>query len=229
MTEVETREIGLVLAAAGRGSRFGGSTPKQFRLLQNGLPVYLTALEKFIPRVRKLVVVVSGDLLKQAESEVSAFLGNRSFAGDWLIVEGGDSRQESVVRGLRSLSALGCSHVLVHDAARPFLGGALIDRVIEATYSFGAAIPLEPLPDTIKVTRDGFVEKTLNRDLLGRAQTPQGSELIQLLEAAERALSERFPATDESILLEREGFKVKAVAGEKANIKITWQDDLEGA
>ena len=80
--------------------------------------------------------------------------------------------------------------------------------------------------DTVKVVRGNMIVETLDRSALWRAQTPQGSSLKQLLEASEKAEEEGFAATDESGLLERSGFRVRAVKGEKGNIKITWKEDL---
>ena len=92
---------------------------------------------------------------------------------------------------------------------------------------FGAAIPMEPVTDTVKRVEDNMVVRTLDRSNLRSAQTPQGSELQPLLEASEKAAGDGFAGTDESSLLEREGIPVRAVEGEKSNIKITWREDLD--
>ncbi len=215
---------GLVLVAAGQGSRFGGKIPKQFRLL-DGEPLYLAALRKFLPFTRRIVIVVPESWTVPVREEVSRLLEECARGSEAEIIQGGATRPESVLKGLRCLQGQ-CSHVIVHDAVRPFLTGALISRVIRATLEYGAAVPLEPVIDTIKVVRDHIVVDTLDRNILWRAQTPQGSELEQLLEASEKAWEKGFAATDESALLERAGLEVRAVEGENANIKITWKEDL---
>jgi len=215
---------GLVLVAAGRGDRFGGSVPKQFKLL-NGVPVYLASLRKFISVTDRIVIVVPRDWIEPVTDQIRVFLENVTLGTEIEVISGGTTRQESVLKGLRRLEGK-CDCVLVHDAVRPFLSRALITRVIKATERYGAAVPLEPVTDTVKVVRGNMIVETLDRSALWRAQTPQGSSLKQLLEASEKAEEEGFAATDESGLLERSGFRVRAVKGEKGNIKITWKEDL---
>jgi len=117
--------------------------------------------------------------------------------------------------------------VLVHDAVRPFVSRALIARVISGMVEHGAAIPMEPVTDTVKVVKGNMVVETLDRSVLRQAQTPQGSELQQLLDASEKAAEDGFIGTDESSILERMGLPVWVVEGEKTNLKITWKGDLD--
>jgi 2-C-methyl-D-erythritol 4-phosphate cytidylyltransferase len=215
---------GLVLVAAGSGSRFGGDVPKQFRSL-DGIPVYLASLLKFLPFTGVAVILVPEDRVEMAIGQVHGFREIMDSEIDILVTAGGRTRQESVLKGLRCLQGK-CRYVLVHDAVRPYLSGSLIARVIGAMQEYGAALPLEQVTDTVKVVKDGMVVETLDRSLLWRAQTPQGAVLQHLLDASEQASADGFTGTDESCLLEREGIPVRAVEGEKSNIKITWEDDL---
>ncbi len=216
---------GLVLVAAGKGVRFGGDVPKQFRLL-DGMPVYLTAFRKFLPFTDPVVIVVPEGWVEQICDQISECPWVSSGKTDVRVIAGGKSRQESVLKGLRILKGK-CTHVLIHDAARPFISSTLITRVISAMLEYGAAIPMELVTDTVKSVKDNMVVGTLDRRELRRAQTPQGSKLKQLLDASEKAAREGFTGTDESSLLEREGLPVRAVEGEKMNIKITWEEDLD--
>ena len=227
MAKVEnnTSSFGLVLVAAGRGSRFGGGIPKQFLHLQ-GEPVYLVALRKFITLVEQAVIVVPENMLGAVNSEIARFSGDSAETVRIVVTPGGERRHESVLNGLLALDDK-CTHVLVHDAARPFLSEDLVARVAEATLEYGAAVPLAPVTDTVKMVRNGFIKQTIDRDSLWKAQTPQGSEISRLLNTSLEAVKTGFRATDESILLERGGFEVKAVDGEAGNIKITWKGDLD--
>lgn len=223
-TEME-RSVGLILAAAGKGIRYGGAVPKQFLSL-GGVPVYLAALQKFLPCTDRIVIVIPDNWIKLVSDQVDSFRERTAHSVEIQVIDGGINRQESVLKGLRCLHGK-CRHVLVHDAVRPFLSTTLITRVISAMLDYGAAVPMEPVTDTVKVIKDNMVVETLDRGMLWRAQTPQGSELQQLLDASEKAAEEGFTGTDESSLLERAGLPVRAVEGEKSNIKITWKDDLD--
>lgn len=215
---------GLVLVAAGSGSRFGGDIPKQFLPL-HGNPVYLESLRKFLPFTAVIVIVVPDKWVEPVIRQVENFIRGTVPEIDIQVIAGGETRQESVLKGLRCLHGK-CRYVLVHDAVRPYLSSSLITRVIGAMREYGAALPLEQVTDTVKVVKDGMVVETLDRSLLWRAQTPQGSDLQQLLDASEQASKDGFAGTDESSLLERAGIQVRAVEGEKSNIKITWEEDL---
>jgi len=216
---------GLVLVAAGKGQRFGGDVPKQFRLVE-GTPIYLKALLKFVSFTDQIVIVVPRDWEGQISDQVMECPALARANVSIQVVPGGKTRQESVLRGLKCLRDK-CTHVLIHDAARPFVCSSLITRVISAMLEYGAAIPMEPVTDTVKRVEDNMVVRTLDRSSLRSAQTPQGSELRQLLKASERAAEDGFIGTDESSLLEREGLPVRAVEGDKQNIKITWKEDLD--
>ncbi len=212
--------IGLVLAAAGSGSRFESSIPKQFAKLR-AKPLYFHALEAFAHLAVQAVVVVPESWKEVVESQVAS-LPYR----DRLILEiGGPQRQDSVYRGLCRFSEQ-IELVLIHDAARPFLSEQLISRVVEGTRRHRACVPVLPVSDTLKETRSERIVRTVERESLALVQTPQGFEINLLKRAFRQAIEDNFYGTDESVLVERLNEVVHVVPGERANIKVTWQEDL---
>jgi 2-C-methyl-D-erythritol 4-phosphate cytidylyltransferase/2-C-methyl-D-erythritol 2,4-cyclodiphosphate synthase len=216
--------VGVIIVAAGRGSRLGTGTPKQFLDL-GGRSVLRRSVDVFDghPAVAALVVVLPADLAGEGQAIVGAT------ERPCRIVAGGARRQDSVREGLRALPA-GIDLVLVHDAARPFADPALVDRVIAAAGESGAAIPALAASDTVKrVDPDRrTVVATLPREEIWLAQTPQAFRRDVL--AAAVALGERgVEGTDEAMLAERAGHTVRIVAGDARNVKITTADDLVNA
>jgi 2-C-methyl-D-erythritol 4-phosphate cytidylyltransferase/2-C-methyl-D-erythritol 2,4-cyclodiphosphate synthase len=208
---------GVVLVAAGGGTRFGGPVPKQFLPL-DGLPLVEHGLRAAlaVDRVRRMVVVLPpGDGWR-----------SRWKAPDdprVLLVEGGAVRSDSVLAGLQALDGL--THAAVHDAARPLAPPALFERVMDAAENHGAAVPLQPVSSTVKrLSHDGkTVGETLDRSSLRLSQTPQAAARIPLMEA----LRQHPDSTDEAAALERSGVRVAAVEGEGAAMKVTRPGDLE--
>jgi len=139
-------------------------------------------------------------------------------------VIGGDSRQESVRRGLESLSHRNPMNILVHDIARPMVSHALISRVIESLSTHKAVIPALPIFDTVKRVRGGNVEETISREGMYTVQTPQGFHYPTLLEA--HRTFDKESLTDDAALLEKAGITVATVPGDTVNIKITTVEDL---
>jgi len=215
-----TSLIGLVLAAAGSGSRFGSDTPKQFLQLE-GMPLYLHALERFSPFFEVAVVVLPGGWEEKVESQVQSL----SYLDKLILQVGGPQRQDSVFQGLSRLSD-SMDIVLIHDAARPFTSSELISRVIEKTRLHQACVPVLPVRDTLKEVGDGRIIRTLDREHLSLVQTPQGFEMNLLKRAFKKARRDGFYGTDESTLVERLGSPVHVVAGERSNLKVTWKEDL---
>ncbi len=212
--------IGLILAAAGAGSRFGSTVPKQFLPL-DGVLVYLRSLESFEPLVSHAVVVVPADWKDRVSGET-----HERWQGRIRVEAGGDQRQDSVRRGLLSLPPV--EIVLVHDAARPFVTPGLVRRVVDEARRSGACIPGLPVSQTVKEVSGSTIVRTLDRTRLVLAQTPQGFRRDVLLRAFKRAEEDGFCGTDESILVERIGIPVSVVEGEPGNIKITFSRDVPG-
>lgn len=142
------------------------------------------------------------------------------------VVTGGAARRDSVWQGLREVSA-GTDIVLIHDAARPFVSHRVIADCIAAVRRYGAAVVARPLADTLKrVSPEGHVTATLNRDEFWGAQTPQGFRLPLLLAAYTRALAEDWQVTDDAAVVERAGHRVHLVEGDMMNFKVTRPEDL---
>jgi len=210
-----------LIVGAGRGVRFGGETPKQYRPL-NGRAVLRHALERFLghPGIGDVRVVIHPDDRELYDSAA---------AGLTLLepVGGGATRQESVRLGLESLSDLAPETVLIHDAARPFVDDGIISRVLAALESHAGAIPAQPVHDTLKRGEDGRIAVTVDRAGLWRAQTPQGFRYAGILDAHRRLAGESL--TDDASLAERLGLDVALVEGSEDNVKITTEADLNRA
>lgn len=212
--------VGVVVAAAGRGTRMGGM-PSKILVPLAGVPIIVRAIRPFaaLAAVDAIVVVVSAEDL----AGVKALLVDHDVPKIAAVVEGGTTRQESVRLGLAAVPA--CEVVLVHDGARPLVSAPLIERVIAAARD-GAAVPTLPLQDTVKSVEGDRVTGTLDRGALARAQTPQGFPAKLLEVAIARAIAEGFEGTDEAMLVERIGAPVRRVAGCADNLKITTPEDL---
>lgn len=211
-----------IIVAAGSGTRFGAA--KQFALLQ-GMPMYLHSLKTFAthPLIRQITLVINADDVIRIEKEIWPLFHGKKIE----IAVGGATRQDSVANGMQKLEELGASDgVLVHDAARPFIGAELITSVIEAIEKHGAALAAIPVVDTLKHSADGFSSATIPRKDLWRAQTPQGSRFGLLKQALESAHAGSYSATDEAELLERIGVRPFLVLGDEMNVKITYSEDL---
>lgn len=210
-----------VIVAAGRGTRFGGTLPKQYLPL-GGATVLRHAAQQFFqhPRVAGVIVVIRPE--DRAEYD-------RALAGLTLLppVAGGPERQDSVRLGLEALAAYKPARVLIHDGARPFPDAALIDRVIDALDRAPAAIPALPLGDTIKRVQDGVIHDTIDRAELWRAQTPQGFHFAAILEA-HRAATGRV-LTDDAAVAEAAGLAPLIIPGNEENLKVTTTADLAAA
>jgi len=230
----------VILPAAGIGTRMsvgsgaagGPSTPKQFLSIA-GVPVLVHCLRAFtaVPRVEAIFVAVRKPEIQRVREQVAEFgLGNKI-----CVVEGGDLRQQSVSNALTKLVAdTGCGEddvILVHDAARPLIDPATIDRTIDAVVQHGAAIVGLPAVDTIKqverTAHGAIITATIPRERIVQAQTPQGARCGLLQRAFAEAAADEFAGTDEASLLERAGIPVAVVPGSPKNFKITQPGDLE--
>jgi 2-C-methyl-D-erythritol 4-phosphate cytidylyltransferase len=215
-------QFGVILAAAGQSSRFQDANYKKPFVPLAGRPVWLHAAEKFIDRddVKQVVVVVAPE---DRETFVEKFGASLAFMGITL-AEGGASRADSVRNGLAKLSA-DIDMVAIHDAARPCLAQAWIDRVFAAGATTGAAILATPVVSTLKrVGPDHLVTGTVDRTGLWEAQTPQvfARDLLERAFASPSASA----ATDEASLVEAVGHPVTVVPGSPLNLKITTREDL---
>jgi 2-C-methyl-D-erythritol 4-phosphate cytidylyltransferase/2-C-methyl-D-erythritol 2,4-cyclodiphosphate synthase len=212
--------IALVVAG-GRGTRFGGATPKQYRPL-GGRALIRHSLEAFrrhpgIDAVRAVIHPDDQELYDEAAQGLALLAP----------CPGGKERQDSVRLGLESLASLAPARVLIHDAARPFVDQATIARVIAALDDGPAAIAALPVADTLKRGSAGRVQATVAREGLWRAQTPQGFHFAAILAAHRAAAGEAL--TDDAAVAERAGLAVTLVPASEENFKVTTEDDFRRA
>jgi 2-C-methyl-D-erythritol 4-phosphate cytidylyltransferase/2-C-methyl-D-erythritol 2,4-cyclodiphosphate synthase len=218
-----TQKTGVVIVAAGSGSRFGDPIPKQYHML-GGKSILAHCIECFARHTDPdLIQVVYNPAHHDWYESAIASLGDALPLPD--PVAGGDTRQQSVLNGLRALAAKAPERVLIHDAARPGISDDVIERVMTALETHSGAIPTLPVADTIKQTvSDGIISRTIPRESLQRAQTPQGFDFKTILNAHQKFEGQEF--TDDAALLEAIGLDVICVAGTTNNDKITHQDDF---
>ncbi|WP_225765591.1 bifunctional 2-C-methyl-D-erythritol 4-phosphate cytidylyltransferase/2-C-methyl-D-erythritol 2,4-cyclodiphosphate synthase [Inquilinus sp. Marseille-Q2685] len=210
-----------VIVAAGTGERFGGSLPKQYRPLA-GSTVLRRSVEAFRATGRfDDIVVVIRDEHRPLYDAATEDLGLPE------PVTGGATRQDSVRAALEWLETRAPDRVLVHDAARPLVDRATIDRVLDALDDAEAAIAAVPVVDTIKRADAGIAAGTVDRSGLWQAQTPQGFRFPALLAAHRAAAGEAL--TDDAAVAERQGIAVRLVEGHVDNFKITTEADLTRA
>jgi 2-C-methyl-D-erythritol 4-phosphate cytidylyltransferase len=221
-------QVFAILPAAGLGTRMAGPQPKQFLAL-DGVPILIHSLRAFasVPRVTSIVVAVRRPEVDRVQAQVN----ESGFAGRVEVVEGGDNRQESVANALAAIHAHPDDIVLVHDAVRPLIDEATIDRTIDAVIEHGAAIVGLPAVDTIKqverTAHGALVVSTIPREFIVQAQTPQGFRFGLLQGAFAEATADGFVGTDEASVVERAGHPVAVVHGSNVNLKITQPGDLE--
>ena len=215
-----TQYCGAVIVAAGSASRMGGIDKVMAPL--GGEPMILRTVRAFedCEAVKEIVIVTRQDLMGPIAELCSGFTKIRS------VVQGGSSRQESVKLGLLALSKE-VRLAAVHDGARPLVSGELIDKVIRAAHSYGAAAPAIPVKDTIKVFEGGFIAATPDRSTLRAVQTPQVMDRDLLLGALEKAEQEGTALTDDCSAVEHIGMRVRLVEGEERNLKVTTPLDLK--
>ena len=211
--------VWALIMAAGSGNRMGTGDNKIFlsfagrTLLQHSLHAFLQT-----GCVDGFAIVAREADFEQIEQSVAGTNCN------YVLVPGGKERQHSVLNGLRALPQ-DCTHVLIHDAARPFVKPAIILEVLRAAQQSGAAIAACAVKDTIKVVRQGAIVHTPNREDLAAAHTPQGFLYSHILQAHEKAEKEGLLCTDDAALLEHYGNPVQIVWDDDANIKITTPHD----
>lgn len=217
-------QIHVLIPAGGSSLRFGSDIKKQFLKL-NSATVLDHTIAAFlgVENLAQITVALPEADLKICESQNQ----NQSVR----FVSGGESRAQSVHQAFLALSqAEPQDVVLIHDAARPLVSRDIILRVIQAVCEHGAAVPAVALSDTIKVIgHDGFITETLDRRGLRAAQTPQGffHRHLQAAYQIPHALTDQY--TDEAMLVEKVGVRVKIVDGSSQNLKITTPFDFEVA
>lgn len=216
--------VAAVIPAAGCGARMGSEIPKQFLELGD-VPLLVHVLRVFESSrmISEIVVVVPEDAVTFCRDEL---LPPYAFSKISAVIAGGARRQDSVWNGLQAVDER-TKIVVVHDAVRPFVTGAMIEEAVAGARTHGAAIAAIPLYDTVKrVAQDGMIETTLDRQRLWSAQTPQAFDAGLLRDAHRSSQEAGVEATDDAFLVEQTGHRVAIVNGSPDNIKITRPKDL---
>jgi 2-C-methyl-D-erythritol 4-phosphate cytidylyltransferase len=233
-------KVVVIIPAAGLGTRMASlhktkarkpAASKQFLEL-DGIPVLIHTLRKFTgsPEVNEVFVALR-------KTEIASFGGSLEretpeiLKKKTVLLEGGETRQQSVTNALAAVAAAADDIVLVHDAVRPFVTQEMIHDVIAAAKKYGAAIAGVPAVDTMKqvdrTSAGALIKATIPRERIVMAQTPQGFRYDVLKKAFGEAIADGFVGTDEASLVERSGHQVAVVMGSPQNIKITTPADLE--
>jgi 2-C-methyl-D-erythritol 4-phosphate cytidylyltransferase len=218
-----------VIVAGGKGCRMGSQTKKQYLMLDK-IPVLTRTLMVFDRQgaMDDIVLVIPEEDREWIQKNVIRPYG---FTRPVHLVSGGRTRQESVFNGIRKAGLLADAHdrtlVFIHDGVRPFVTRELIDHLMNTAIQKGGCIPVLAVTDTLKqVDSDRRILKTLNRDRIFRAQTPQVFRLDLILQALEHARATGFTGTDDASIMAHAGFVVHTITGSDVNIKLTTPHDL---
>ena len=216
---LKLKYCGAVIVAAGSASRMGGIDKVMAEL--GGEPMVVRTVRTFeeCDAIKEIVIVTRQDLIVPIMSLCAGF---RKVTA---VVAGGRERSASVNAGLNALSSK-VKLVAVHDGARPLITWQVIDRVVRAANSYGAAAPAVPVKDTIKTVRGGVVMETPDRNMLQAVQTPQVFDFDILRGALKKAGEDGLQLTDDCSAVEHLGIGVKIVEGHEHNLKVTTQTDL---
>jgi len=212
-------EIGAVVTAGGLGKRIGGEIPKQLVELR-GKAMWRHSAETFLnnKEIKAVVLTVPENWRDYFIEEAKGL--------SIVVAVGGKERWQSVKNGIEALPK-NISHVMVHDAARPFVSDEIISSVAQALEA-DCCMVAKPVFDTVKIAENGFVKNTLDRKTVWLAQTPQAAS-VNLLKELYKKMKEipDFCPTDEASIFEKFGIPVKIVEGNSENDKITTKDDME--
>lgn len=215
----------VIICAAGVGKRMNSSIPKQYLLLK-GRPILAHTIEAFDKSkdISDIVIVTGENDIEYVKNDIVKKYGFNKVIS---VTAGGKERQNSVYNGLKALSP-DTNIVLIHDGVRPFVSSEDIKNIIEQTKIYNACVLGVKVKDTVKVCdSDGYIASTPDRALLWAAHTPQAFKYDIVLNAYEKAFADGILGTDDSMLVERTGIKVKMVEGSYNNIKITTPEDLK--
>lgn len=219
--ESEDSGIPAIIVAAGASSRMNGEDKQLMMLL--GIPVIVRTLFAFqnSTDISKIIIVASPKNILDIQRVCDKYLISKVTD----IVVGGNTRQESVMCGIKALG-INDSKVIIHDGARPLADNKIIGDVVKALNSFDAAVCVSKINDTVKsVDANGIITSTVDRSFLYSAQTPQGVDVEKYILACDK-VKDFSIFTDDASIMEAAGYKVKAVEGSRKNIKITTSEDL---
>lgn len=219
------RYISVVIAASGMGKRMNSNINKPYLLLKEK-PILAYTIEKFDNNeyIDEIIIVAREEEKEYCLQEVVEKYGFRKITN---IVGGGAERQDSVYKGLLAVNSL-CDIVLIHDGVRPFLRNEDILNSIDGVIEYNACVIGTQVKETIKIVdTDKKIINTPERNSLWAVQTPQSFSYKLILNAYQEAVQNKIIATDDSMLVEKLGYKVKMIEGSYSNIKITTLEDLK--
>ena len=218
--------ISAIIMAAGKGMRMKNSLRKQYLLLA-GRPVLAHTLLAFdaCSLIENIILVIPKDDFDYCNENV---LSSITLRNNVTLISGGAKRQDSVYNGLLAIDNKSANIVVIHDGVRPLVSPEQLTACIIGAKKYGACILGIPVDSTLKqINNLGYVDKTIERDTIWLAQTPQAFQHSLLIKAYDKARQEDFSGTDDAMLVERLGGSVKVISGSKHNIKITTREDLE--
>lgn len=220
-------QLGLVLPAAGIGTRLPGNIKKQYRKIDSK-EIFIHTLSHALNTkyLKEIILVVAKEDIPSIKKIIMRYYPSQMNMINF--AEGASTRQKSVLNGLRALSGF-INMVAIHDAVRPFASTELFDKTVTSAQISGGAIPVLPVRETIKSVSKNLVEKTLDRSTIFTIQTPQVFIKNNILSAHEAAELNHFECTDDSQVAELAGLPVSTVPGEEYNLKITSESDLHFA
>ena len=217
-------KIVALIAAAGKGKRMNTRISKPFIPIF-GKPILAYTIEKFerCKLIDKIYLTVNSEEKELCSRNI---IMKYNFSKVQELVDGGETRQDSIYNGLKALDK-DTDIVVIHDGARPLIKETIIQDSIETAQKYGAAVTAIPIKDTVKKCgKDFFINKTLNREEIWRAQTPQTFRYDLILPAYDQAYEYKYLTTDDAAIIERYGNKVKLIIGSEENIKITTPFDI---
>ena len=216
--------VSAVIVAAGSSKRMDNGVDKLSVKIE-GRTLLAWTISRFeaVSTIDEIILVVKAESLEYVRDELIA---SEDFKKIKAVVPGGDQRQNSTENGLNAISD-DTEIVLIHDGARPLVRAEEIDSVIQSTKKNGAALLAVSCKDTIKEVMDNKIIKTLPRNTLWLAQTPQGFRRNIIMDALKSARDGDYLGTDEASLVERIGVNVSIVEGRANNIKVTFPEDVE--
>ena len=213
-------KVSVIIPCAGSGNRFGGL--KQFKIL-NGEPLFYFALKPFLDLKKVLEIIIA--VPKNKVDFVKNYNKKQIYSNKKIkVVEGGTDRHKSILNCIKILDKK-TKLICIHDAARPFITKKLIQKCLKKCKKYDGAILAIKSSDTVKYSDDKLIKKTINREKIWLAQTPQVFHKNKLIKAINRSSETNEKVTDESILMEKMGYSIRLVDGHMNNLKITFNND----
>lgn len=216
-----SHKVSVIIAAAGESKRFGKKDKLLIKIAQKPLIIHTLICFEKNKKVDNIILVVKKSKITKYKKLVEEY----NIKKVKRIIPGGSTRQASSFCGLKAIDK-DTDVVLIHDGARPNISDKLINKIVENTRKFGAAIPVLSVRDTLKIIKDNYVLSTPLRENIFFVQTPQGFKYEVIWEAYQRGENKNKCFTDDAQLLEGTKNKIRAVKGEHQNIKITTPEDL---